>query len=167
MLTHHISTLILIIVSYYVGYQRIGSVILLLHDLVDVCLYISKLANSVGLETISLFTGFFLVASYGLCRLIWFPIVILFSVFPRYRITAYYYLVSFSWTGENFTQFRFDACGMCAFGICVSPYWMCVGFMSLLVCLHLYWYSLLIKVAFRNVRSCGKSGDIREDEDLV
>ena len=75
MFLHHVVTLALLIFSLATNFQRLGSLVLVLHDTVDVWLEVAKMAQYAKFTKISDFCfnsfGFF----WFLTRILLFPIV--------------------------------------------------------------------------------------------
>ncbi|KAK1372480.1 LAG1 longevity assurance-like protein 1 [Heracleum sosnowskyi] len=74
---HHVATAILIILSIIFRFSRIGSVVLALHDASDVFLEVVKMSKYSGAEEFASFA--FIVLSWVLLRLIYYPFWILWS----------------------------------------------------------------------------------------
>lgn len=75
MVVHHLATLTIIFVSYIFGFQRVGLVVLALHDVTDIFLYLSKYwrdkYTSQAPRTQVAFGAF--VVTFVLLRLVFFP----------------------------------------------------------------------------------------------
>lgn len=89
MMAHHIVTNCLIFLSSYYRFTRIGSMIFLVHDLSDVPIDMSKLANFVKWKTTTIICFVTMVLMWIITRLVIFPFVICRSVLED----SYEYLV--------------------------------------------------------------------------
>ena len=77
MFTHHVATLILLSASWITNMVRIGSLVLIVHDVVDWLLEISKLTNYAKWER-TCETCFCIFASVWFAsRLVYFPLVVI------------------------------------------------------------------------------------------
>ncbi|RZB60237.1 ASC1-like protein [Glycine soja] len=78
-MSHHVATVILIVLSYIFRFARVGSVVLALHDASDVFLEIGKMSKYSGAETMASFAFILFVLSWIILRLIYYPFWILWS----------------------------------------------------------------------------------------
>ncbi|KAL9327307.1 hypothetical protein ACSQ67_007952 [Phaseolus vulgaris] len=78
-MSHHVATVILIVLSYIFRFARVGSVVLALHDASDVFLEIGKMSKYSGAETVASFAFILFVLSWIILRLIYYPFWILWS----------------------------------------------------------------------------------------
>lgn len=169
MLTHHIFTIGLICLSYYCNHFRMGLVVLFLHDLGDIFLYSAKsmrvfstdnkVAAWVADKLFVLFAVFFFV-----CRLVLYPYWILTPVTrtnPLFRdfidpiMGDKYHINSVL---EKWGRETTHGIGYYSFPI------MLYG----LELLHIFWFTLIIKVATRTMKAekgVLEAGDIREKTD--
>eukprot|EP00884_Botryococcus_braunii_P017445 jgi/Botrbrau1/4384/Bobra.105_2s0030.1 len=136
MLTHHFVTLTLISLSALWRYIRVGSMVMVLHDPSDVFLEVAKLLNYIGAETPSIICFAGLIVSWLVLRLILLPFWVIRS------------------TGWGVIR-----------ELGQIPPWgyLFNVLLSSLVVMHLYWFTLILKVAIQQLRS-GKAEDIREDK---
>nr|ACU21198.1 unknown [Glycine max] len=72
-MSHHVATVILIVLSYIFRFARVGSVVLALHDASDVFLEIGKMSKYSGAETMASFAFILFVLSWIVLRLIYYP----------------------------------------------------------------------------------------------
>jgi len=86
MFIHHIVTIALIVFSYLTGFNRVGCILMLTHDVSDVLMESAKIFNYIAKErpwaqpfTDILFLGFAIV--FFLSRLVYFPLYIIHSAF--------------------------------------------------------------------------------------
>jgi len=163
MLVHHLATIALIVWCLVSYYHRIGTLVLLLHDIVDVFLYSAKTLKHMGwIKTCDFLFIAFVVAFLGL-RLIYFPIVISKSLFNfnGWDYPGRYYFVRY--VSDAIYPIEVSDYGSCVFRYCLSSYWGLTLLMCLLVCLHIFWFSLIMKIAWRKLVA-NKLDDIREDD---
>ena len=144
---HHVITCVLIFFSYTCSYWRNGCVVLVTHDIADIFLYILKslfcLTTLSGLVN-SVFILFVIV--FFVSRLIFFPLFCLRSAFD----TRLWRL----WTNNVIKTYWDIPCGV------ILP-----GFLCTLQVLHIFWFSLILKIAYRtlNKETGGKPVDVRSD----
>ncbi|CAN6447936.1 unnamed protein product [Victoria cruziana] len=72
-MSHHVATLILIVLSYILRFARVGSVVLALHDASDVFLEIGKMSKYTGAEAAASFSFILFVLSWIILRLVYYP----------------------------------------------------------------------------------------------
>lgn len=159
MVVHHLATIALVTFSYGWNYWRIGLVVLLLHDCVDIFLYATKASKEMRLLPrivtellFLLFTLLFLVL-----RLLLFPYV---CVWTALR-TGMHELVDPILGGD---PFPLDAKMMAAgVGLYSMPILLCVLF-----ALHCFWFCLILRIIRKTLRdnaTVGETGDIRSGSD--
>ncbi|KAF7808972.1 ASC1-like protein [Senna tora] len=78
-MSHHVATVILIVLSYIFRFARVGSVVLALHDASDVFLEIGKMSKYIGAEMVASSAFILFVLSWIILRLIYYPFWILWS----------------------------------------------------------------------------------------
>jgi len=124
MLCHHLVTLMLLTLSWSVGWTRAGVVLLLLHDFSDVFLNFGKMGSYLDAEIPANGSFVIFVVSWGFLRLYCLPRVIYecFALSP--------FLLDFSVSGAYAWKTRALVWGM-----------------SALVVMHIYWYALILKMA--------------------
>lgn len=137
MLIHHVATLFLVMLSYYLGFLRVGSMIMILHFPSDILLDLAKLFNYADWEqtTTVLFVVF--MASWVLTRLIYFPFWIVWS-----------------------TSFEVEQ----VLGFKPHLYTLFNGLLLLLVVLHIYWFAIICNVALEKVLHGKPVEDARETD---
>ncbi|KAG2382746.1 hypothetical protein C9374_005326 [Naegleria lovaniensis] len=165
MLIHHIVTIVLIVWCVISYYHRIGTLVLLLHDVVDVFLYIAKTLNHLKFERTceTVFVGF--VLSFFVLRLIYLPYLIIHSLFYTFNSWDYpqrYYV--FRYVTNVHDYFEISSYGACCLKYCVSSFWSLIALLVVLVLLHIFWFSLVTKMIVNIVSGKGKQ-DIRENDD--
>ncbi|TPX56724.1 hypothetical protein PhCBS80983_g04328 [Powellomyces hirtus] len=141
MVSHHLVTLVLIFLSYMWPYYRIGCGILFLHDLSDPIMELAKMALYAGKTRLAdaLFATF--AVTFIVTRNWIFPAYVIRSVF----------------------QYAYDAPHPILFaGISVRD--AAVFCLCLLEVFHLYWSSLILKMAKNAVMNKGVSDDARNEE---
>ncbi|THU70332.1 hypothetical protein C4D60_Mb08t23880 [Musa balbisiana] len=76
-MSHHMATVVLIVLSYIFRFARVGSVVLAIHDASDVFLEMGKMSKYSGCELLANATFLLFVASWIILRLIYYPLWIL------------------------------------------------------------------------------------------
>lgn len=143
-MTHHVGTLMLIIISYVTNLQRAGSVILALHDASDVFLEIGKLTKYSGVQVVPEIAFGLFALSWLLLRLLYFPFVIIES-------TTYGVLQVLDKKKHPNGPWLYYALNTLL--------------ISLLV-LHVYWWVLIWRMIMKQVQNSGKiTEDVRSDSD--
>ncbi|KAF0984177.1 hypothetical protein FDP41_007354 [Naegleria fowleri] len=165
MLVHHIVTIVLIVWCVISYYHRIGTLVLLLHDVVDVFLYIAKTLNYLKFERTceTVFVGF--VLSFFVLRLVYLPYLIIHSLFYTFNSWDYpqrYYI--FRYVSNVHDYFEISSYGACCLKYCVSSFWSLISLLVVLVLLHIFWFTLVTKMIINIVSGKGKQ-DIRENDD--
>ncbi|KAJ3002866.1 hypothetical protein HKX48_002070 [Thoreauomyces humboldtii] len=138
MVSHHFVTLTLLTLSYLWPYHRVGAAILVLHDCSDPIMELAKMALYAGMPKIAdvLFATF--AATFIVMRNFVFPAFIIRSIF----------------------QYAYDTPHpVLAMGISVRD--VAVVGLCLLEVFHLYWATLILKMAKRAVMDKGVSDDTR------
>jgi len=143
MLAHHVVTLLLISVSWYLKYHRMGSVVFFCMDLCDVFLEGAKVFNYLKWEVLSnIFFGFLLLA-WILFRIILFPIIVIWPTFYEAKATH---------DEEGCHDYN------------MATWWFFNVMLWVLQLLQYYWFYLIIVVALKVLRE-GSLQDIREEKD--
>lgn len=136
MMTHHFTTLMLLVTSHHFSWQRIGSIILLLHDTSDILLELAKLLNYAGQEAASIAAFLAMAGSWFYLRLYLFPRHIIYSSMYEYQQVH---------------------------GRPIDYYYPMNGMLIMLLVMHMYWFSQICKVAVRSLH--GSIKDVREEDD--
>ncbi|WIA39479.1 hypothetical protein OEZ86_005577 [Tetradesmus obliquus] len=137
MFCHHIATATLIATSLRFSFWRIGTVVMLLHDANDVLMEAAKLAKYCKKEDLSLgLFASFVVAWLGL-RLLAFPLMVIRSTL--YELPS-------------------------ILGGKTNSYYMFNGLLLMLLVLHCYWFTLILRVVWVTLTT-GQTQDVREDDD--
>ncbi|KAL0478662.1 5 TM domain-containing transmembrane protein, partial [Acrasis kona] len=137
---HHVCTILLISISKISSAHRIGSLILLLHDFVDIFLYSAKSANEVNYKGFADFLFVMFAVSFFALRLVFFPYLTWSWATNDHK--AYY---PSSWyvfqrVNDVHSFFQADSFGICVGGYCFSTYYFLLALLSTLIVLNLYWY---------------------------
>lgn len=145
MIFHHFVTILLLVTSYLNNYTRIGASILLIHDIPDILLegakclnYTAKAKGNAWLQPIvdGIFVIFML--TFFVTRLMIFPKQILYSVVV-----------------DGIEYFGCDWFGCYFF----------IGLLSALQCLHIFWFYLIARMAYRLVVVGEVEKDVRSDDE--
>ncbi|VWU49700.1 translocation associated membrane protein, putative [Hepatocystis sp. ex Piliocolobus tephrosceles] len=149
--THHISTISLLTYSHMLNFWRVGLVILLVHDVVDILLYLSKaIVYSKSQYKFYLnisYTCF--VLSYFFFRIILYSFYVVMPLSDIHEIRIY---------TNGFVNSHFDVPGVV----------IQLGCMWLLMLLHCYWFYLIIKMTHTFIKqSINKEEivDVRSDDE--
>ncbi|KAI3866913.1 hypothetical protein MKW92_018878 [Papaver armeniacum] len=144
-MVHHVATLILIVLSYIIGFARVGSVVLALHDGSDVFLEVAKMSKYGGFDKMA-------DAAFRLFALSWVALRILLYPFWILRSTSY----------EVLQMFDHDKHPV------EGPIYYYV-FNTLLFCLyvlHIYWGVLILRMVQAQSKAKGRlSDDVRSDSE--
>ncbi|ELP94306.1 protein ASC1, putative [Entamoeba invadens IP1] len=133
-LLHHLATIFLIVLSYCNNCLRIGALVLVLHDIVDAIMYLSKSVNDMP-NQVPVYCGFFFIA-YSFLR---FRLITLgFDIIPA-AINARNYIPEGA-TGQY-------------------VHWLLVGLLCVLWVLHAYWFYLIIEIIHNAIKNKGKLQD--------
>jgi ceramide synthetase len=134
MMVHHSTTCFLILSSLCMNYVRIGSLVLFLHYISDIPVYFTKIFVDTPLKLVT-------VTCYLSCLVSWAYLRL--YVFPHYVIHS----VIYDGAGEIPLIGQESWAGF-VFGL------------SLLLCLHMYWYGLFLKIGWALLRT-GKTVDMQ------
>eukprot|EP01061_Rhynchopus_euleeides_P030800 TRINITY_DN51073_c0_g1_i1.p1 TRINITY_DN51073_c0_g1~~TRINITY_DN51073_c0_g1_i1.p1 ORF type:complete len:336 (+),score=82.50 TRINITY_DN51073_c0_g1_i1:175-1182(+) len=135
MLLHHVIAVLLIFLSYELGYVRLGVLVMISHNVGDITVCLTKTAKLVGWQKMSIHLLPFMMMTWLITRLIFFPFYIMRHVFliPLHRV-AWLHVVP----------------------ICICNAGLCV-----LLGLNIFWFGKFIQMAHNAVRS-GSALDITE-----
>lgn len=153
LMLHHLVTLLLVTVSYYYNYVRAGVIILALHDLGDIFLYLATTLHKLGYAGADTFVfGIFAVVFY-VSRL---------AALPRVNYGVMIESLSRVIADPTFNNwamyFERALLHLALFGILLNT----------LVLLHCYWFTLILRMIYREVflgRKISDEGDIRSDDE--
>lgn len=137
MAVHHFVTVLLIGFSYSYHYERIGLLILCLHDVSDIFLEMGKLFSYLDWDFAATTCFLGLLVSWFVARLYYFPTMVLTSVWY-----------------EHYVQMQAPLAIPLFILLCI------------LQVLHVYWFSLMVNLAYKKIFVPGaKTEDIRETEE--
>jgi len=140
-MTHHVATVVLLVYAYYVNFARVGTMVLLVHDVSDIFLESAKLARYARRQSLAMFFFFIFLLVWVATRNVYFPAVIIRSTMTE----------SLQYADVH--------------GIAVEPHYTIFnGLLLLLLVLHIYWTYLIIRVLVRQLKT-GDGRDVREGED--
>ncbi|PIA63364.1 hypothetical protein AQUCO_00201004v1 [Aquilegia coerulea] len=144
-MSHHIATVVLIVLSYIFRFARVGSVVLALHDASDVFLEVGKMSKYSGWERLASSSFLLFALSWVILRLIYYPFWVLWS-------TSYEVLLTLD-TEKHRVE---------------GPIYYYI-FNTLLICLlvlHIYWWVLIYRMLVKQVQARGQlSEDVRSDSE--
>jgi ceramide synthetase len=163
MFIHHVVTISLIFISISTVHHRFGSMVILLHDAVDVFLYVAKSFHEAHYTTVSsvLFGLFALI--FLVLRLMYFPYLVHYAYanpFYQYWPNTWYVIRDVPNTSSFFDLSSY---GMCINGKCLSTYWFLFSLCCVLIVLHIYWFYLIVQVIIKGLM--GDFHDVREIND--
>lgn len=131
---HHISTAALCLLSYYFGYVKIGSLVMLLHDISDVPLDFLQLFRAVKLDTLMIISYICTLPTWVYWRLwILSALVIRTIVEDSESLTCSYNTAEECLWHENCERVLF------------------IGLLGSLWILHIIWFYKLIKLGYREL----------------
>lgn len=147
MILHHFITIALIVCSYLTGFTKVGSIILLIHDIADIFLETAKVFNYCSTNkrftwlkswVVDPLFGVFAV-SFFVTRLVYYPYSIIGSVF-------------------------FEGCSIfkCTFHSC----YFFIFLLLALQCLHIFWFYLIARMIWKLANGT-MTKDERSDDDEV
>jgi hypothetical protein len=129
MFIHHIATIILVGGSFITGYQRIGVLVLLVHDISDIPIDVMKMANYLKVEGPA---GFFMSEiAYVTNMAVWIGL----------RLYLFPWKVMYSARVESITVANVPTLDWALFN----------GMLTLLLILHLWWTALMLRIGYKVV----------------
>ncbi|KAH0460857.1 hypothetical protein IEQ34_008432 [Dendrobium chrysotoxum] len=144
-MSHHVATVVLIILSYIFRFARVGSVVLAIHDASDIFLEIGKMSKYSGYEQIAGFSFLLFVASWIILRLIYYPFWIL-------RSTSYEVVLSL-----NKEKHKFEG---------PIYYYVFNTLLFSLLVLHIFWWVLIYRMLVKQIHLRGHiTDDVRSDSE--
>jgi len=136
MAVHHFATVILIGFSYMYNYERIGLLVLVLHDISDVFLELGKLFSYLDIDFVATLCFVGLIISWFASRLYFYPTKVLTSVYYEHHVLM---------------------------GVPLAL--PLLALLCVLQVLHVYWFSLILNLAYKKLFMDGvKMEDTREVE---
>jgi hypothetical protein len=164
MVIHHIATISLIVLSLATCHHRIGSLVLLLHDIVDIFLYSAKGCHIVQHSTFqtvaNVLFAIFTVTFFAL-RLVYFPWMIGYTVWHPFVSSIPSKQYFFRYVPNAYYPFELSSYGVCAFKYCISTYNLLTLELCLLLVLHINWFGTILKILFTTLKEMKNPGDIR------
>jgi ceramide synthetase len=141
MMAHHVVTVILIVFSHYTRLLRIGTMVLLLHDISDIPLELAKASRYANMKSLchAFFAVFFLV--WVASRLVYFPGVIIRTALFEVPLCSHISLM------RNYSMNAFNT------------------LLLTLLSFHVYWTYLISKILHKAVFKKAGVSDVREDSD--
>jgi ceramide synthetase len=147
MFAHHAVTVVLILISFGYGWNRIGAVIMVILDPADVFLHSAKMCKYIS---DAMTKGQTRKASWQMGADMIFALFAI--VFFVTRLVMYPYVC---WSAYFETR-AFFAKGL--------PEWVCIVLLGTLLFLQCYWFYLLVSAVVRMIRSGGVE-DVRSDDE--
>ncbi|XP_078431548.1 LAG1 longevity assurance-like protein [Wolffia australiana] len=143
-MSHHVATVLLIVLSYAFRFARVGSIVLALHDATDVFLETAKMSKYSGFETLASVMFVLFVLAWIVLRLLYFPFWIIYS-------TSYESLLAIDRTKHPEGSY----------------YYYIFNFLLItLFFLHIYWWVLIFRMLVKQIKSRGQVGeDVRSDSE--
>ncbi|KAF9594019.1 hypothetical protein IFM89_026827 [Coptis chinensis] len=144
-MSHHVATVILIVLSYIFRFTRVGSVVLALHDATDVFMEVAKMSRYSGYQTVANVSFQIFVLLWVILRLIYYPFWVLWS--------TSYELIQ---TLDN-NKHPIDG---------PIYYYLFNTLLFCLLVLHIYWWVLMYRMIVNQIQARGQLGDdIRSDSE--
>jgi len=134
MFTHHITTCFLLFASFYANFVRIGTLVLFVHYVSDIPVYGAKIFVDTSCKITTFVNLLGMLSSWGYLRLYVFPAYIIRSTLWESALERAT-LGDLAWVTFNVA-------------------------LSLLFCLHIYWYSLFLKMGWTYIFK-GETKDVQ------
>ena len=147
MTLHHICTLLLVFISYLIGYFKFGSVVMLLHDATDIVISVFRAFSETKYLWLKWTFGVVIIFIWPYLRLYVFYDVIFNGLYKYPQEVVY---------PNRHIEGHVDQ-AKAHFTICQYPI---ITFLCFLYLLHIYWYLLIIRLAFVNL------GGEKEDKNV-
>jgi len=145
MFIHHISTILLLALSHSAGYQRIGILVLFVHDISDIPVDLLKMTNYLKIEGPKSFYIVEIVFVSNLLSWIYWRLY----RFPSHVMYSAYY----------------DSLGVMGCPYDVFPLWIPTnGMLFVLLCLHVWWFFLFLRLGYYVVIGDPHGGGEKEYE---
>ncbi len=161
MYVHHIITIGLVGIAYYDNNFKIGAVVLFVHDASDIAIDVLKMANYLRLDSSKAF--FFVETAYAVLMGCWCYFRL--YLFPRYIITHGSFVSIAYWENRRLPDGSIPLANRMLYrvGHWTKEYnWffikalICNILLCMLLCLHFWWFALLIRL-LRKI--CANGGD--------
>jgi hypothetical protein len=168
MFSHHIITLVLLIGSAYIGRFRIGFLILLAHDVSDIFLSVTKVLHYAKSPWDRSF--FFLFAvSFIVLRLVLLPYYT-FACMKSYGCTWQTVYLDFG-SGFRYDNIPYvfgqDAKSITLFGLTFVKFGILIAFLFMLIVMHAWWATIILKMAFGGATQDERSDDEDDDKEKM
>lgn len=135
MTVHHIVTILLIYFSWAANFVRIGTLVLLVHDVADTWMASAKMAKYSRHQTLCEFLFAIFMVVWTVSRLYAYPFWVLnSSVFESHDFVDHF-----------------------------PAYWLFNGLLSILLCLHCIWTVMIYRIAFQKITHGNLQKDVRSD----
>lgn len=138
MFAHHLVTVALLASAMRAGFWRAGCLVMALHDACDVLMELAKALNYARCDAAATLTFAAFMVAWAALRLAFYPMHVVRS--------AVWELPDYLGGGRR---------GMWA-GFCAG--------LGVLLCLHVYWFTLIVRVAWLKVAT-GDGRDVREEDE--
>ncbi|KAK3158305.1 hypothetical protein QOZ80_2AG0135390 [Eleusine coracana subsp. coracana] len=143
-MSHHVATVVLIVLSYVFRFARVGSVVLAIHDASDVFLEVGKMSKYSHCDWLANIAFLLFVLSWVLLRLTYFPFWIL-------RSTSYEVLLTLDKKKHSFDGPIY--------------YYIFNSLLFSLLVLHIYWWVLIYRMLVRQIKTRNVGDDVRSDSE--
>ncbi|XP_042447024.1 ASC1-like protein 1 isoform X1 [Zingiber officinale] len=144
-MSHHVASVVLIVLSYIFRFARVGSIVLAIHDASDVFLEVGKMSKYSGTEWLATISFLMFVASWVILRLTYFPFWIL-------RSTSYEVLLTLDKAKHKFEGPIY--------------YYVFNTLLFSLLVLNIYWWVLMYRMLVKQIQARGRVGDdVRSDSE--
>eukprot|EP01134_Creolimax_fragrantissima_P003877 CFRG3877T1 len=145
---HHLATVALVFFSWYTNYWKVGTIVMVIHDAADVFLEVAKTFNYAGFQDVANhgFTLFAIV--FFVTRLVLFPICINSILSDPVR--------------EFFDESFYD---YVVGGHIVVAHVIFSSLLCVLLVLHVFWFSIIAKMAVSMITTEPVSKDVRSDDE--
>eukprot|EP01083_Nonionella_stella_P064829 169334_1 len=137
-IVHHCVTITLILGSFYLNARNTAITILVLHSYSDVILFFGKAVHCARIQTLTNIMFAALIVSFALTRLVYFPMVI-------YSLHC------------NFTSSLPRSLH--------TTFYVLSGFLYVLLCLHVFWFRLILIILQRTISAGKYEKDVRSDSE--
>ncbi|OWM90338.1 ASC1-like protein 1 [Punica granatum] len=143
-MAHHVSTVLLLVLSYMFRFARVGAVVLALHDVTDVFMEVAKMSKYSGYQRVA--DTFFIL--FGVCwtlfRTFCYPIWVL-------RSTSYEVLLTL-----DMEKHKVDG---------TIYYYIFNTLLFFLLIIDMYWWVLLCRMVVKLIQTGHVNDDVRSDSE--
>ncbi|ODQ67290.1 longevity assurance proteins LAG1/LAC1, partial [Nadsonia fulvescens var. elongata DSM 6958] len=151
MFSHHVVTCLLTIGSYYYYYTRVGHLILVLMDIVDILLSLAKMMKYLGFSTICDFLFGFFVVTWIISRHVLYNYVVYSAIEHAPKLIE-----------ANHCQY--DEMGVLIRCFSLNTHWVFISLLIILQIITLVWLIMIINVIYKILMG-GSAEDTRSDEE--